>query len=434
MAKVFLSAGHGGKDPGAYANGLLEKDINLNILVACKEELERHGMKVEVSRLTDEDDPVSQEVIEANKSNAEIAVSFHTNAGGGDGSETFYYPSSKEGKRLATLCEKQVVAIGQNSRGIKSGENLRFVNGTKMVAVLCECAFVDNMKDKSMIDSIKKQKVFGVAYAKAILEYFGIQYKKQEANKESTRSSTTCSDLKNLSEPLVINMVSKIFMEDNRRNGILASVSMAQFILESDRGRSELAVKANNCFGMKAILSGNKWSGSVWSGAKFIKRTSEYVGGKQIFINADFRYYPDIESSVADHSAYLLNAMNGSQRRYEGIKGCTDHRKAVQILKDGGYATDPKYVEKLLSVIDKYNLKRFDVSFEDDKGVPYRVRNDIINLNIRKGPGVNYPTNGKAGKGYVTIVDVKEGPGSIRGWGKLKSGVGWISLDYVMKI
>lgn len=433
MRKVFLSAGHGGKDPGASANGLLEKNVNLNILIACKEELEKHGLKVEVSRLKDEDDPVSQEVVEANKSNADIAVSFHTNAGGGDGSETFYYPSSKEGKRLATLCEKHTKAIGQNSRGIKSGENLRFVNSTKMVAVLCECAFVDNTNDKTIIDSIKKQKVFGVAYAKAILEYFGIQYKVQN---EINDSKITCSDLKGLSDVIVINKLSRIFMNDNRTNGILASVSMAQLILESNICKSELAIKANNCFGMKAILSGNNWSGSVWNGAKYTKRTSEYVKDKEVKINADFRYYPDIESSVADHSAYLLNAMSGSVRRYAGIKGCTDHKKVLEILKSGGYATDPKYVDKLLAVIDKYNLKRFDVPFENQQKneAPYMVRNDIINLNIRKGPGVNYPTNGKANKGYVTIVEVKEGPGSIKGWGKLKSGAGWISLDYVIKI
>ena len=56
MVKVFLSAGHGGSDPGAVANGLYEKTINLNILLACKSELERHGIKVVCSRIKDEND------------------------------------------------------------------------------------------------------------------------------------------------------------------------------------------------------------------------------------------------------------------------------------------------------------------------------------------------------------------------------------------
>lgn len=175
--KVFLSAGHGGTDPGAVGNSLKEKNINLQILLACKDELERHKkFKVICSRAKDENDPVGEEVAEANKSKAKIAVSFHTNAGGGDGSETYYYTGSADSKKLANLCEKYTKAIGQNSRGIKSGDHLRFVNSTSMVAVLCECAFIDNKKDVKIIDTTAEQKAFGVAYAKAILEYFGVAY------------------------------------------------------------------------------------------------------------------------------------------------------------------------------------------------------------------------------------------------------------------
>lgn len=177
MAKVFLSAGHGGNDPGAVSNGLYEKTINLNILLACKSELERHGVTVICSRVTDENDPVAQEVEEANASGADIAVSFHVNAGGGDGFEAYYYDSSKMGKILAGLCEKYVKAMGQNSRGLKAGNRLHFVKKTKMVAVLVESFFIDNSKDKAVGDTIAEQSVFGTAYAKAILEYLGIEYK-----------------------------------------------------------------------------------------------------------------------------------------------------------------------------------------------------------------------------------------------------------------
>lgn len=176
MAKVFLSAGHGGSDPGACAYGMKEKDINLQILLACNEVLVRHGVATVLSRTIDENDPVAQEVKEANASGANIAVSFHTNAGGGDGSESYYYPTDNNGKRLAQLCENYTQAIGQNSRGVKSGKNLYFVNGTRMTAVLCECGFIDNDTDNDLIDTVAEQKAFGVAYAKAILEYLGIAY------------------------------------------------------------------------------------------------------------------------------------------------------------------------------------------------------------------------------------------------------------------
>lgn len=65
----------------------------------------------------------------------------------------------------------------------------------------------------------------------------------------------------------------------------------------------------------------------------------------------------------------------------------------------------------------------------------YSVKVNINNLNIRKGPGINYDKTGKfTGKGVFTIVDKQKGKGSKSGWGKLKSGVGWISLDYTTKI
>lgn len=183
MATVFLSAGHGGSDPGAVSNGLYEKTINLNTLLACQEELLRHGVTVVCSRTTDEDDPVAQEVKEANVSKADIAVSFHANAGGGDGFECFYYTKSPKSKRLAEACEKYVKALGQNSRGLKSGNHLYFVKNTTMTAVLVESFFVDNANDRAIGDTTAEQKAFGVAYAKAILEYLGIEYKKPATTK-----------------------------------------------------------------------------------------------------------------------------------------------------------------------------------------------------------------------------------------------------------
>ena len=176
MSKVFLSAGHGGSDPGAVGFGMKEKDINLNIMLACLDELVKHGVTVVCSRTKDENDPVGSEVKEANASGADVAVSFHTNAGGGNGSESYYWTSDLKGQKLATLCEKHAKSIGQNSRGIKSGNHLYFIKNTNMTAVLCECAFIDNDTDNDIIDTTAEQRAFGVAYAKAILEYLGINY------------------------------------------------------------------------------------------------------------------------------------------------------------------------------------------------------------------------------------------------------------------
>lgn len=306
------------------------------------------------------------------------------------------------------------------------------------------------------------------------------------------------AELKDLSEADVIAKVGALFTADQKKSGILASVSLAQFILESGYGKSELAQNANNVFGMKKSLSGNTWGGSVWDGSSvYTKRTQEFVDGEYVTVTVDFRKYPCIEDSISDHSAYLLGAMNGKQKRYEGLKGGLDYRKAVQIIKDGGYATSPDYVEKLCSIIERWRLTEWDVRESSDGGAaekkyyrvrkswvdadsqkgafavldnakkcadenpeyvvfdwngeavypmegtarmvnadcPFLVRVDIPDLNIRKGAGTNTGKTGRyTGVGIFTVVEVKQGKGSEKGWGKLKSGAGWISLDYCKKI
>ena len=114
---------------------------------------------------------------------------------------------------------------------------------------------------------------------------------------------------------------------------------------------------------MKKSLSGNTWAGSSWDGKSvYTKKTQEDDGtGKLYTITADFRKYPCVEDSIADHSAYLLGAMNGSKQRYAGLKGCTDYKKAVQIIKDGGYATSTTYVTNLCNIIERWNLTQYDV-------------------------------------------------------------------------
>jgi len=187
-------------------------------------------------------------------------------------------------------------------------------------------------------------------------------------------SGTQASSFKNMSEADVIAKVGPLFTADQKKNGILASVSLAQFILESGYGKSELAQNANNCFGMKKSLSGNTWSGSSWDGKSiYTKKTQEEENGQMITITADFRKYPNVEASIADHSAYLLGAKNGSALRYSGLKGCTDYKKAVQIIKDGGYATSSSYVNNLCSIIERWNLAQYDAKAGTADSY-YRVR------------------------------------------------------------
>ena len=312
-------------------------------------------------------------------------------------------------------------------------------------------------------------------------------------------SGMQAREFANLTEAQVVAKVGALFTADQKKSGILASVSMAQFILESGYGKSELAQGANNCFGMKKSLSGNTWGGSTWDGSSvYTKKTKEQnADGSYVTITADFRRYSCVEDSIADHSAYLLGAKNGSKLRYEGLKGCTDYKKAAQIIKAGGYATSLTYVDKLCSIIERWNLTQYDVAGEAsdvvkyyrvrkswgdaksqlgaytilanakamaDKNAgyevydwngkqvypevaegaaggmsnadcPFMVKVSISDLNIRKGAGTNTAKTGQyTGIGVFTIVEVREGKGSDKGWGRLKSGAGWIALSYCERV
>ena len=179
--KVFLSAGHGGSDPGAVANDTKEKDLNLSIALACREELERHGVSVKMSRTKDEDDPLSEEIRECNAYSPDLAVSIHNNAGGGDGAEVFHSYLGGKGKTLAENILAEVVKVGQNSRGAKIRKNSNgkdyygFIRETSCPAVIVECAFVDNASDLKILATEGKRQAMGVAIAKGILKSLGVE-------------------------------------------------------------------------------------------------------------------------------------------------------------------------------------------------------------------------------------------------------------------
>lgn len=182
MAKVFISVGHGGADPGAVANGLKEKDLNLAIALACNEVLARHGVTTAMSRSRDESESLSTRIKECNAFGPDYAVEIHNNAGGGDGVEIYHTVNGGRGKTLSQNILGEIVAIGQNSRGLKTKKNsagrdyFGWIRQTKAPVCLVECAFVDNKKDVAIIDTAAEQRAMGEAIAKGILKTLGIAY------------------------------------------------------------------------------------------------------------------------------------------------------------------------------------------------------------------------------------------------------------------
>lgn len=128
---------------------------------------------------------------------------------------------------------------------------------------------------------------------------------------------------------------------DMKKTKILASLTIAQAILESGWGTSALARKSNNLFGIKG------------NGKNY--KTFEYINGKRVDIVDSFKVYPDWETSVTDHSGLFLRLS-----RYQNLIGERDYKKACRKVYEDGYATAPNYTEALIKIIEQYKLYEHD--------------------------------------------------------------------------
>lgn len=179
--RVFLGVGHGGTDPGAV-KFVREADANLVMALAAKEYLEARGVIVGISRIDNADDPLTEEIKEANAFGPDLAVDVHNNAGGGDGWEALIQTNgyAAESKAAAQAIEKEVKALGQQSRGLKTRLNsagtdyFGFLRQIKAPAIIAEGFFVDNQTDAAGFDTRAEQQAMGCAYARGILAYFSI--------------------------------------------------------------------------------------------------------------------------------------------------------------------------------------------------------------------------------------------------------------------
>ena len=211
-------------------------------------------------------------------------------------------------------------------------------------------------------------KMYGFKEDGNIGEY-GRQYKNEWGLKTGTGMDTRrCHfdkqglvDKKSRSKAEFVPYIGKLAKKDMEKSNILASVTAAQAILESGFGQSLLSLSGKNLFGIKASKNGKGWEGTTWTGKVYTAKTSEYLNGKHVVITSDFRAYSSWAKSLADHSAYLTNAMKGSVRRYEGVVGNKSYANTFRLIKNGGYATDPTYVTSLIKIVEKYNLTQYDV-------------------------------------------------------------------------
>lgn len=176
--KICINAGHGGKDSGAIGNGLLEKDLNLNIALEIGNVLSGYGIEVVQTRISDRFHELHEIAEIANRSEADFFLSVHLNSATNNkarGMETYYHASSDTGKLFAKDIQDHVMRQGffTADRGIKTAE-FAVLRRTKMPAALAELGFISNIEDATLVKT--KQLEIARAVAEGVMNHIGFKY------------------------------------------------------------------------------------------------------------------------------------------------------------------------------------------------------------------------------------------------------------------
>lgn len=165
-------------------------------------------------------------------------------------------------------------------------------------------------------------------------------YHKENKKIEKVADRKSDKDYPSYTTLSYIDRFKNISIEEMNRYGIPASITLAQAILESGTGKSDLAKYANNHFGIKCTKD--------WKGKGYYKDDDAK--------DECFRVYNNPEESFKDHSQFL------KRKRYASLFELdkNDYEGWAKGLKDAGYATNPRYPQLLIGLIEKYNLNQYD--------------------------------------------------------------------------
>ncbi|TWI59817.1 N-acetylmuramoyl-L-alanine amidase [Halalkalibacter nanhaiisediminis] len=174
---IVVDPGHGGKDPGAVANGVREKDVVLSVGLKLKRKLEAAGATVVMTRSTDVFIELSQRAAIANNRNADAFISIHANAAGASsasGSETFWNSThaSSDSKKLAEEIQREMIkALDTRDRGVKQG-NFSVIRNSRMPSVLVELGFITNATEAKKLASNSFQEDAADAIFKGVSNFY----------------------------------------------------------------------------------------------------------------------------------------------------------------------------------------------------------------------------------------------------------------------
>lgn len=191
------------------------------------------------------------------------------------------------------------------------------------------------------------------------------KYSKNNKQIEKAANKANNNTYKSYNTLSYIDEFKAVAIEEMNAYGIPASITLAQGILESGSGNSDLAKYANNHFGIKCT--------SDWKGKNYFRDDDQK--------NDCFRVYKDARESFKDHSEFL------KRKRYSSLFQLdkNDYKSWAQGLKQAGYATNPKYPDLLINTIEKYQLYQYDQTESEKQKIAREDRVfSEINQNIPK--------------------------------------------------
>ncbi len=183
MIKVFIDPGHGGNDPGAVGNGIMEKTINLQIAKKLESILENEyeGVETKLSRTGDQTVSLSERTNAANSWEADYYISIHVNAGGGTGFESYIFSGGVSSATVSwqkTMHHAIIRKIGMRNRGMKRA-NFHVLRETKMPAILTENGFIDTRSDANQLKNASFLEKIARGHANGVESIFKLKRKSE---------------------------------------------------------------------------------------------------------------------------------------------------------------------------------------------------------------------------------------------------------------
>lgn len=493
--KICLDAGHYGKynqSPAILA--YYESDMNWKLHNYLKKELEKFGINVVTTRENQNTDKALYERGTVSKG-CDLFISIHSNAVGNGVNEDVDYPvayvlldgsSTDIGVKLAKTVEYVMDTVQNGRTATRRGENgeyygvLRGAAAVGTPGIIMEHSFHTNGRiTKWLLDDANLQKL-AVAEAECIAKHYGISKKEDAALTKIMGSSVATVEqmtaylrAKNANvAQSVIDMLT-YYISEGAIEGVRGDIAFAQSCLETGNFAfkgTAVTLEQNNFCGMGVTSNGMKGNSfetpqlGIRAQIQHLKAYASDEGLKSECIDPRFKY---VVRSSAEYVEWLGQKENPNGKGW--ATGAQYGNKVLNILnkviatasadksesKDVLYRVrktwdDSKSQKGAYKILD--NAKKCaDVnpgySVFDEAGkivyggkvaeapkpkLPYLVKVSITDLNIRTGPGTNYVRTQFIPVGVYTIVEEADGKGATK-WGRLKSGAGWISLDYVTK-